>query len=39
MFSDWLEQFEVMSLLGGWSEHTKLVNLTTHLRGTAYLFY
>ena len=35
-FSDWLEQFEAVA---GWTEHAKLVNLTTRLRGTAYSFY
>ena len=38
-FSDWLEQFEAVAQLAGWTEHAKLVNLTTHLRGTAYSFY
>ena len=38
-FSDWLEQFEAVAILAGWNEHTKLVNLTTWLRGTAYSFY
>lgn len=39
MFSDWLEQFEVVSVLAGWSGHAKLVNFATHLRGKAYSFY
>ena len=39
IFQDWLEQFESVALLGGWSEHGKLVNLTTRLRGAAYAFY
>ena len=26
-FQDWLEQFESVAELGGWSSHTKLVNL------------
>ena len=38
-FQDWLEQFESVATLGGWSEHGKLVNLTTRLRGAAYSFY
>ena len=37
-FSDWLEQFEAVAQLAGWSEDAKLVNLTTYLRGTAYSF-
>ena len=38
-FSDWLEQLEAVFQLAGWSEHAKLVNLSTHLRGTVYSFY
>ena len=33
---DWLEQFESVAVLGGWSGHCKLVHLTTRLRGAAY---
>ena len=36
---DWLEQFESVAVLGGWSGHCKLVHLTTRLRGAAYSFY
>ena len=38
-FQDWHEQFESVAILGGWSNHCKLVNLTTRLRGAAYSFY
>ena len=38
-FQDWLEQFESIAVLGGWSEHAKLVNLTARLRGGAYSFF
>ena len=38
-FQDWHEQFESVAILGGWSEHGKLVNLTTRLKGAAYSFY
>ena len=38
-FHDWLEQFQSIAVLGGWNDHTKLVNLTTRLRGPAYSFY
>lgn len=38
-FLDWHEQFESVALLGGWTDHGKLVNLTTRLRGAAYSFY
>ena len=31
IFQDWLEQFESVSLLGGWISHAKLVNLSTTL--------
>ena len=36
---EWLEQFEMVSSLGGWDKRTKLVNLTTRLRGQAYALY
>ena len=38
-FQDWLEQFESVAQLGGWSNHAKLVNRSTRLRGSAYSFY
>ena len=38
-FRDWKEQFEMVAELGGWDAHTKLVNLTTRLKGQAYAFY
>lgn len=38
-FQDWHEKFESVAILGGWSEHGKLVNLTTRLKGAAYSFY
>ena len=38
-FPDWLEQFEAVAALAGWDDPTKLVNLTTRLRGSAYSFY
>ena len=39
VFEEWLEQFEAVASLAGWSEHAKLVNLTTRLRGVAYSFF
>ena len=38
-FQDWIEQFESVAILGGWSEQGKLVHLTTRLKGAAYSFY
>ena len=39
MFQDWKEQFEAIAMMAGWNDHSKLVNLTTRLRGAAYSFY
>ena len=38
-FQDWWEQFELAADACQWSEVTKLVQLTMHLRGSAYSFY
>ena len=38
-FQDWQEQFESVAELGGWTDHGKLVHLTTRLRGAAYSFF
>ena len=38
-FQDWKEQFEAIAMMAGWNDHSKLVNLTTRLRGAAYSFY
>ena len=38
-FQDWIEQLEMIASISGWDERTKLVNLTTRLRGQAYAFY
>lgn len=39
VFNEWLGQFEAVASLAGWSEHAKLVNLTTRLRGVTYSFF
>ena len=38
-FRDWIEQFEMVATVCGWSEPAKLVNLTTRLKGQAFVFY
>ena len=38
-FQDWLEQFEMIANVCGWSPQAKLVNLVTRLRGQAYAFF
>ena len=38
-FKDWMEQFEMVASVCHWDVKTKLVNLTTWLRGQAYAFY
>ena len=38
-FTDWIEQLEMVASISNWDERTRLVNLTTHLRGQAYSFY
>ena len=38
-FQDWIEQLEMIASIGHWDERTKLMNLTTLLRGQAYAFY
>ena len=38
-FTDWIEQLEMVASISNWDERTRLVNLTTRLRGQAYSFY
>lgn len=38
-YSDWHEQLELVAGICGWSDHVKLVNLATRLKGVAYVFY
>ena len=38
-FADWYEQLELIACLCRWSDHGKLVNLATRLKGIAYAFY
>ena len=38
-FKDWIDQLEMVASISNWDERTKLVNLTTRLRGQAYAFY
>ena len=38
-FTDWIEQFELVASVYHWDDRTKLVNLTTRLRGQAFAFY
>ena len=38
-FADWIEQFELVASVYHWDDCTKLVNLTTRLRGQAFAFY
>ena len=37
-FQDWLEQFEMIAGVCGWSPQARLVNLVARLQGQAYLF-
>ena len=37
-FQNWIEQLEMIASISHWNERTKLMNLTTHLRGQAYAF-
>ena len=39
IFQDWLEQFELVANVLGWSSQAKLVNLITRLQGQAYSFF
>ena len=39
MFQQWHEQFEAVAQLASWTDHGKLVDLTTRLKGRAYTFY
>ena len=39
IFQDWLEQFELIADVLGWSPQAKLVNLITRLQGQAYSFF
>ena len=38
-FQDWLEQFEMIAGVYGWSLQAKLVNLVTRLQGQVYAFF
>ena len=38
-FQDWLEQFEMVANVCGWSPQARLVNLVTRLEGQAYVFF
>ena len=38
-FEAWHEQFEMVASVSHWDPQTKLVNLTTQLKGQAYTFY
>ena len=38
-FGDWQEQFESVARLSAWSDHCKLVHLTSRLRGKTHAFY
>ena len=38
-FSDWLERLELVATACKWDNQAKLVNVATHLRGTASRFY
>ncbi len=38
-FQDWIEQLEMVASICHWDNRTKLVNLTTRLKGQAYAFY
>ena len=38
-FKEWIAQFELMAEVCNWSKRAKLIHLTTHLRGEAFIFY
>ena len=38
-FADWIEQFKLIASVCYCDDRTKLVNLTTRLRGQAFAFY
>ena len=38
-FQDWLEQFEMIANVCGWSPQARLVNLVTRLEGQPYAFF
>ena len=38
-FQEWIEQFEMIASICGWSAQARLVNLVTRLRGQAYAFF
>ena len=38
-FQDWLEQFEMIANVCGWSSQARLVNLVTRLEEQAYAFF
>ena len=38
-FQEWIEQFEMIASVCGWSARAKLINLVTRLRGQAYAFF
>ena len=38
-FQDWLERFEMIAGVCGWSPQAELVNLVTRLQGQAYAFF
>ena len=39
LFTDWIEQFELVASVCHWHDRAKLVNLTTRLRAQAFAFY
>ena len=39
LFTDWIELFEIVASVCHWNDHNKLVNLTTRLKGQAFVFY
>ena len=38
-FQEWIEQFEMIASVCGWSAQAKLVNLVTRLQGQAYAYF
>ena len=38
-FGNWHEQFELVAGLCAWSDHEKLINVATRLKGVVYAFY
>ena len=36
---DWLDQFELIADVFSWDDSTRLMHLTTHLKGNALAFY